>query len=225
VVNSADQEWIHYYATFELSEALSVQADGGYRWKNGLGDRSQYIMRLGTSYELSKMFQVAGGFAYSGTYVNGTLGRVEFRPYQDIGIKIDLHKVNMLHRFRIEERFINPVLDGRIQNSNSFNMRYRYAIALNIPLFRLFKNKPESQFVLNLGDEIFINSGNYINDMFDQNRFTISPTVKWNNNFSVALSWAHAYASTPLPDTFLRTDILWLQIRQRFKLYKQINTE
>ena len=225
VVNTSDQEWIHSYATFGLSESLNLQADGGYRWKNGLVNRSQYIIRLGGSYELGKWFQLAGGIAYSGTYVDGSLGRVEFRPYQDIALKININKVNILQRFRLEERFINPVFNGRIQNSNSFNMRYRYAIVLYIPLFRPFKNLPDSQFILNVGDEIFINGGDNINYLFDQNRFSVCPTVKWNKNFSVGLNWTHSYATTSMLDTILRTDIIWLQIRQRFMLYHKKGSE
>jgi len=216
-VNKANQQWIQYYSTFQISELVALQGDVGYRWKDALRERSQYIVRLGAVYRLNAMFQLGGGFAHLGTYDMDGISRVEFRPYQDISMKHGPDKAGLTHRFRVEERFTNPVIDRHIEGSNTFSFRFRYALNASIPLFGLSKNNPDYRFVLNIGDELFLNSGkSIVTNVFDQNRMTVSPTVQWSKNFSVSLTWSNQFASTQTPDTYLRTRTFWLQIRQRF---------
>jgi hypothetical protein len=118
------------------------------------------------------------------------------------------------HRYRIEERFFNPVVNGSIQTPNTFNFRFRYAAMISVPLFGLSKTNPDTKFLLNFGDEVFINAGRgIVHTIFDQNRIIISPSFQLSKKMTVSLTWSRQYASTATRASFKRTNITWLQVR------------
>ena len=71
--------------------------------------------------------------------------------------------------------------------------------------------------VLNVGDEVFFNAGkNIVYNIFDQNRILVSPTVQFNKNFAVSLTYNYQFAATSTAATFNRTNVVWLQVKQKF---------
>ena len=221
-VNHASQQWVQYYTTTRFSEKGNFQADVSYRWKDGFDTRNQYLIRFGATYKLLESLQLGGGIAHLGTYGTDGLSRVEFRPYQDLGYKTEFSRFDITNRIRLEERILNPVVDGKIQSSNTFNFRFRYSLSVSIPLFGLSDQVPDRKLLLLAGDEIFLNTGKRTEaNIFDQNRIQLSPTLQWNRRLSIALTWSYAYASTQEPSTYLQTDVFWLQIRQQFDLLRK----
>lgn len=211
-----NQQWLHYYLQFSLSGTWALIGDGSYRWKDGFGERNQYVLRLMTTYRITPALFTGGGIAYSATYGPDGVNRIEFRPFQDLSFKNEFRYFDLTQRFRVEERFINPVENGRILTPNRFNFRFRYALTASLPLFGLSKTDPVKTVGLTIGDEILLNSGNRIvTNVFDQNRFFIGPAVRWSEHFSSALLWNKQFASTDDPSTYRRTHVLWLQIKHQ----------
>jgi hypothetical protein len=209
-----NQQWIHYFLQLKLSEPWTLVADGSYRWRNGFEERTQYVLRLMTNFRITPALMIGGGMAYSATYGPDGVNRVEFRPFQDLSLRTEFRYFELIQRFRMEERFTNPAGDGRILTPNTFKFRFRYALSANVPLFSLSKINPEKSVAITIGDEILLNAGkSVITNVFDQNRFFIGPTLKWNKNFSSAILWNKQFASTVEPSTYRRTHVLWLQIR------------
>jgi hypothetical protein len=123
--------------------------------------------------------------------------------YNNIGIN---------HRYRIEQRFFQT------DESNSFNFRFRYSIMFGIPIIDISSDK-QSKLLLNLGNEIFINAGDDITyDIFNQNRFIISPTYQVNEDLSFSLTWNMQFASSSDPLNFNFTNVAWLQIKHNMNL-------
>jgi len=215
------QVWLQYYGQARVSEKWTWQFDGGFRWRDVFVQSSSHILRTSLGYSLGSNVRVSAGLAHLGLYSQEKLLRVEFRPYQDLQLTQALGKLGLSHRFRLEERIFYPVEEGRIQNTDHFNFRFRYAAMLGIPLFKLSRDHPEAAFILFVGDEIFLNFGPEItHNYFDQNRLTLSPTFKFNEALSISLTWNNQFASTPVASVYTHTQVFWVQVRHQMDFRK-----
>lgn len=216
-VVTSDQIWIQSYNEAKISEKWTALLDGGLRWRGSFDEQQAYIVRGGMAYSLSQNLRISAGFAHQGFYAEKKIIRHEYRPYQEILLKDNLGKINLSHRFRVEERFFKDKLMDF--SKTEFNFRFRYAIMLGIPLANLSAANPQRKLVLNLGDEIFLNAGKEITHrIFDQNRVIISPTLQWNRDLSIAFTYNSQFASTAVPEIFLQSHVAWLQIRYNLDL-------
>jgi hypothetical protein len=169
-----------------------------------------------TVYRITTALLAGGGIAYSVIFGPDGVNQVEFRPFQELSFKNEFRYFDLTQRLRVEERFFNPVEDGRIQTPNRFNFRFRYALSANVPLFCLSQKKPDKSVAITIGDEIMLNTGeSIITNIFDQNRFFIGPTLKWNKHFSSTLLWSRQFGSSAEPSAYRRTNVLWLQLRHQ----------
>jgi hypothetical protein len=216
-----NQVWLQYYGQARLSEKWTWQFDGGFRWRDVFVESSAHILRSSVGYAPMANLRFSAGLAHLGLYAQETLLRVEFRPYQDVQVTQTFDKWDLNHRFRLEERIFFPISEGRIQPTNQFNFRFRYAAVVGIPLFRLSRNRPEPTFILYVGDEIFLNFGPEIShNYFDQNRLILSPTFQFNDALSIALTWNNQFASTPVPSVYAHSQVFWIQVRHQMDFSK-----
>lgn len=217
-VTKGNQQWIQYYNQTKLSERWSVLVDGGYRWKDDLASRSQYIVRAGAGYRVNPYIGIAAGFAHLGTYTDLDITAVEFRPYQEISIE-NPGRLAINHRLRVEERFIEAT-DNSDQQFSRFNWRFRYFIGLSIPLVK-FPNHQQRTIKFNIGDEIFINAGkDIVYNIFDQNRILIGPEFQLNESLTFTFTYHGNFAALNLPSEYIYNHILWLGIRHKMDLTK-----
>ena len=213
-----NEQWIEYYAQLKLNAKYKVIFDGGCRWRDNFDTGVIYFARTGLDYALTDKINVHLGFAHVG-YFSGSesLGQIEHRPYQELSMQNTMKSINILHRIRVEERFFEPISNEYSNSFNWFNWRFRYMIMFDIPLFRLSKTKPDYRVSLGLGDEIFINAGRKIvYNHFDQNRLLCSPTFHFGKNFNIGVTWSNQYAATTVPNQYLHSQVIWLQVRQKF---------
>ena len=214
-VISSDQIWIQSYHEAQISDRWTVLLDGGFRWRDGFDDKLAYIARTGIGYSLLPNLRIGGGFAFLGVYGEKKIVGQEYRPYQEISLRDNLGKINLSHRFRVEERIFKDLLPDPV--TADFNFRFRYAIMLGIPVANLSSENPQRKLILNLGNEIFLNAGKEISHrIFDQNRLILSPTLQWSKDLSIAFTYNSQFASTPQAETFLHSHVAWLQVRYNF---------
>jgi hypothetical protein len=217
IIKRGNQQWLQYYAQIKLSDKWILLADGGYRMANNFQNSYQYLIRAGLNYVLNPNIQVGVGFAHFATFSNGKISRDEFRPYEELGIRSKLSNIDINNRIRIEERFFDPVENGHIKGPGTFNFRFRYSLMAGIPLFNLAKTDKDKKILLNVGDEVFLNAGKKIvYNVFDQNRFLISPTIQFSKNFSVSFTYNNQFAATNVAATYNQTNVVWIQVRQKF---------
>jgi len=217
-VARANQQWFQYYAQLKLNGKWSLLADGGYRWKDGFKESSQYIARTGVGYSIKPGVRLAAGLAHLGFYTDGELVRIEFRPYQEVLLKRKIASLSLTHRYRIEERFFNYI-NSSSETPNSFNIRFRYSIMVAIPLFKLSKVQDDKAVILNIGNELFISAGqDIVHNVFNQNRLVISPSLKMSDQFTVSFTWNFQFASTSTPGQYVRTNVMWLQLKHKLNL-------
>lgn len=213
-VSYGNQQWIQYYNEIRLTENWSWLTDGGFRWSDGLSNSSQYIVRTGAGYTINPDFSISAGVAQLGFYTDNELNRFEFRPYQEMNLTNHIGSIDINHRYRIEQRFFCSNENGLFASSNTFNFRFRYGITFSILVVKLSEESPDKAIFLNIGNEIFINAGSDVtNNVFDQNRFTISPTLQLSEQLSFSFTWNIQYAGTSTPGDFNADDVFWLQIK------------
>lgn len=155
---------------------------------------------------------VAAGFGHLGYYNGNDVDVTEARPHQEVNYKHQLGTIGLSHRVRIEQRFVK-----RNTFTNS-SIRYRYSFMLSLFELPISNGNPDVKFIFRVGNEIFLNTGN--NDLetaFSQNRFMISPTIQFSEQFKVSITWNSQYAATDDEEVFDQTDVLWIQVRHQLK--------
>ncbi|WP_162623278.1 DUF2490 domain-containing protein [Confluentibacter sediminis] len=221
-VSHENQQWIQYYNETKLNKTWTLLTDASFRWKEAFNENSQFLVRTGLGYSIAPNLRIGGGFTYVGFYSQDTLNKIEYRPHQDLVFKSTYNKIKISQRVRIEERFFNP-----LNNPNhSFNFRFRYSFNVSVPIAKLSKSNPDCIFLLNIGDEIFINTGKETpTQTFDQNRFIISPTFQLNKRLSISPTFNSQFASTTTARSYKQTNVFWLQVRHNLDLNKNNKTK
>ena len=167
--------WFTYFGNQKINDKWNWHNEVQYRNYNFIGDLEQIILRTGIGYNLSDKNNnvlLGYGFIHSEPYISGTSDKkniTEHRIYQQFLTKQSFNRVNITHRYRIEERFIDA----------DFKLRFRYFLSLNIPINK--KEMIKSAIYFSAYNEIFINSHS---SFFDRNRlygalgFCISKDLK-----------------------------------------------
>ncbi|MEZ4811077.1 MAG: DUF2490 domain-containing protein [Allomuricauda sp.] len=221
-ITHAGEQWLQYNNLTHISEKWDLFINGGGRWKDGFEEFTIFFGRIGAGFSLSDKTMLATGFTYVEFYDDGNRQQVEFRPYEEILLRGSVLRFRLNHRFRFEQRFYNPVIDGDIQSDNSFALRFRYAIMTGFTLFKLSKTNPDSKFVLNISDELMINAGkDVVYNVFDKNRFIITPTFQLNKSVSVAVAWNNQFGSTTTAGHYVHTNALWVHFSHTINLSKK----
>lgn len=158
--DSKTGNWLIYFGNQPLTTKLNIWNEVQYRNYNAIGDLQQLLLRTGIGYNLTpnnNNLLVGYGYILGETYINKTQknSTSEHRIFQQFLTKQNILNNQITHRYRIEQRFL----------VSEFNLRFRYFLAINIPLNKKELNK--NCVYLSAYNEIFIqNNGNY----FDRNR-------------------------------------------------------
>jgi len=154
--------WMIYFGNKAINKKWNWHHEVQYRNFNTIGDLEQLLLRTGIGYNLSENNNnILLGYAYikSNKYIANTNDIVEtkeHRIYQQFITKQSFKGINILHRYRLEERFMN----------DDINLRFRYFLSLNIPLNKTIMEK--NTLYASIYNEIFLNTKKPI---FDRNRF------------------------------------------------------
>lgn len=167
--------WLLYFGNKKINNKWNWHNEVQYRNYNIIGDLEQLLVRTGVGYNLSENnnnLLLGYGYIYSENYIADTEDKVrvnEHRIYQQFVTKHKITKLNVKHRFRLEERWVNT----------DFKFRFRYALGLSLPLNN--KTIEAKTWYLAMYNEIFLNGAK---NVFDRNRlyggvgYRINPSVK-----------------------------------------------
>jgi hypothetical protein len=168
--------WFLYFGNQKINNRWNWHNELQYRNYNFAGDLEQLLLRTGIGYNLSQNNNnLLLGYAYvhSEPYIAGTdekLNTNEHRIFQQFISKQQFGRVNILHRYRFEQRFIGE----------DFKMRARYFLSLNVPINK--KEMEKNAVYASAYNEIFINTeANY----FDRDRIYGGLGYCFNKNFKV----------------------------------------
>lgn len=153
--------WLLYFGNQKINEKWNWHNEFQYRNYNFIGDTNQLLLRTGIGYNLTENNNnILLGYGYINTqnYVANSDEKIqvnEHRIFQQFINKQNVGRIFIQHRYRIEERFIE----------SDFKMRFRYFLAVNIPMNKKVMDKNAVYF--SAYNEIFINKET---PLFDRNR-------------------------------------------------------
>lgn len=185
--------WLIYIGNKKLNQKWNIHNEVQYRNYDAIGDLEQLLLRTGLGYtfnENKNNVLLGYGYILSENYVGNTDEKVsvnEHRIFQQFTSKQSIGKVKLNHRYRFEQRFVE----------SDFKMRFRYFLALNIPLSVNENNV--SKYYLSAYNEIFLNTKTSI---FDRNRVYGGVGYNVNKNVRVEAGYMNQFFETTSRDQF-----------------------
>ena len=165
-MNAQDSEvgnWFLYFGNQKINDRWNFHNEVQYRNYNFAGDLEQLLVRTGIGYNLSENnnnILLGYGFIRSEPYIPLTDEKLvvnEHRIFEQFISKQQFGRVNIQHRYRFEQRFIEE----------NFKMRLRYFLSLNVPINK--KTMDKNAIYASAYNEIFINTKAEPN-IFDRDR-------------------------------------------------------
>lgn len=167
--------WANYNNSISIDSNWSVVNDVQIRTKDDIDKWSLFALRTGAVYKVNNHVSVAAGLAWFGSmnyFSDRTVLANEWRPWQEVSFRNNLKSVKVTQRFRLEQRFLQKLFEGKKTNYFETRHRLRYRFEVAYPVW-------EKKLVLNAGNEVMGNL-NYIKDIrfFDQNRAFLAADYK-----------------------------------------------
>lgn len=166
--------WYMYFGNYKLDHRFNWYAEVQSRNHSLLGGAEQQLIRTGVGIELDEKNDnnLLLGYGYIETTASLSTNVKdesieEHRIYQQLINQVKYGKLNLTHRFRLEERFIK----------SNFLFRLRYLLSIKIPINEnLFKN---NSFHLSFYNELFVDKKLLERDrMFGAIGYAISDEVR-----------------------------------------------
>lgn len=170
--------WLMYFGNHKIINRIGLHAEAQWRRSEFVSAPKQLLLRAGLNiYTGDKSFFTAG-YAYVETYPYGDLPSPvtfpEHRIWEQFQVKSALSRVEMISRFRLEQRYVYSPVFNKTENvyetekhvyTNRFRLLTRFSVPFN------GKEITDKVFYLSAYDELFINFGKNIGaNIFDQNR-------------------------------------------------------
>lgn len=185
--NSDLGNWLIYIGSKELKNGWNIHNEVQYRNYDAVGDLEQLLLRTGLGYNLTENnnnLLLGYGYILSENYVGETDQKVsvnEHRIFQQLTTKQKVGVLNLSHRYRFEQRFVE----------DDFKMRFRYFLGLKIPL----QNKADGNNPLYLSayNEIFLNTKS---EIFDRNRLYGGLGYQFSKQLRLELGYMNQFFET-----------------------------
>lgn len=182
--------WYAFNSTFKVSEKIGIHTEYQWRREDYITNWQQGLLRLGINYNFRPEVQLRVGYAWAETYPYGEtplngMGKdfTEHRIFEMITLQDKIGRVNLSHRFMLEQRWVGRYSNVDLQNEDEFPFlnRARYMLRIQVPLKgTTVANKTPYIAAYN---EIFIGFGKNVGEnIFDQNRFGALLGYKFNSN-------------------------------------------
>ena len=185
--------WYNYFGTFKLSNKFGLHTEYQWRRNDLITSSQQNLLRVGVNYQLNPRVLFRAGYALIETFpygeipING-LGRdfTEHRIFEMVQLSHKEGKVDISHRFMLEQRFVGRYSSANVTTEDEFPLfnRMRYMVRLQVPL-KGNEIKDKTPYIA-FYDEILIGFGKNVNaNIFDQNRIGILLGYRFNKNLRI----------------------------------------
>jgi hypothetical protein len=218
--------WTQYLVKVQFAKKWSVSLDLGYRMHNFANNVSQYYIRPLLTYNISPKVNLIAGYAHFETnqFLNGysDFMRPENRFVERLTVTQNVGRVEIKHRYRVEERFIRNNQKGILENGSAFSMRLAYQIYATLPLNNS-KIKEKTVFLLAF-NELFVSFGKNIFNNFDQNRLAGGFGYQFNKGLNVTVYYQNNYGQQPTGSKIYAYNTLGLSVNQTLNFVKKEDT-
>jgi hypothetical protein len=220
VVLTQRQALYGYHLTANFGSRWYLQAEAVNvqfmlpRAENGFG----FFAHL--HYNFNENWNAAVGFAYcvlstQNPYKKTNLYDPEVRPFGEAGHTINLGPVTLNDRFRFESRFLEKANQGGLTGQWFFSARFVHRMGIDI---RLMESKDKKHIVkLRLTEEIMVNDGKTVTNVFDQNRAFAGINYQPPGPISFEAGYMHWYQQQLDGINFFNRHII------RFAIYQKVD--
>lgn len=214
--------WTRYYNQLELDKKWSIHSEFDNRVFTNSIVQNLFVIRVQGRYKVTEKIELGSGFAYFSVAtqdrdIESGFNKPEYRIQHDLALKQNLGKINLNHRYQIEERFFQNFDTEGLKSGTTFAMRFRYRIQGD---YVFWKNENQSIKVI-LADEIMINAGgSIVKNTFDQNRIYAALNYNINKNFSVEVGYLNSFQQRASGVDYFDRNIIRVSVFHKIKLLK-----
>jgi len=183
--------WHNVFATFKFKNKFGFHAEYQWRRIDFVNAWQQSLLRTGINYNLKPNIQFRLGYAWIETFPYGdipinVMGKnfTEHRIFQMIQLNQNEGRLNISHRFMLEQRFVGRYsnIDLSKEDVFIFTNRARYLLRVQMPL-KGTSIQPKIPYVA-IYNELFIGFGKNVQEnVFDQNRIGVLAGYVFNPSF------------------------------------------
>lgn len=184
--SSQNSGWLFLLNNTKINKKWGTHLDVQVRSSDNWSNVRNFLFRPGITYFINDKNDITLGYLLSETHnLTDDLGEhklTEHRIWQQYIHKHKISTINVSHRFRLEQRFVE-----KIRNEDVFAQRLRYFVRFIIPLKKEVKNFEKGLFAA-LQNELFFNiqhknklSGHF----FDQNRAYAAVGYRFSKKFDL----------------------------------------
>lgn len=185
--------WFNNFSTIKLSEKWSGHLEYQWRREDIVKGWQQSLFRTGANYQANNKVSLRLGYAWIETFPYGDIplqaaGKrfPEHRIFQMATIADQLNRIDISHRFMLEQRWTGRYTNAALSKPDDFvflnRIRYMYRMQMAIGKKRIEDKTPYAA----IYDEIFIGFGKNINEnVFDQNRLALLLGYRFNKNLRI----------------------------------------
>lgn len=180
--------WYMYFGDHKFTDKWGIHTELQLRRYNTIKDPQQLLIRTGINYDLNPSAMFTLGYGFIETHPYGDFPAVEKFPeqriYQQLQLKSGLGRFGLVHRYRLEQRWVKqPQADDY-----TYLNRARYMLKATLPLAG--NTLEAKELFLAAYDEVFVGFGKNIQrNIFDQNRAYVALGFKINNTASLELGY------------------------------------
>ncbi len=194
-VSTQSQNWTQYFLNVRLNERFSANTDVLYRWKDVTGVSTQTGIRGSITYHLKQPVTISAGYVYFvhfPTDAGATVTRHEHRPWQQLMITGKMGRLQLQHRYRFEQRYIEKASATALTGGYAFNFRGRYQLNLQYPITK--KEIIAGTLYGIAFNEVFVNFGKEVlYNYFDQNRTYLGLGYQLTKSFAATLGYQYIW--------------------------------
>ncbi len=187
-INTNTTSWFAYVGSHKFADKWSLHIEAQLRRSDFFSNSMQVLLRPGLIYHITDNTTLSGGYCYVTTDPYGVLpAKVSFpenRTWQQLQFKSNHGMTELLHRFRLEQRWVHaPVANssGVFEPGDAvYTNRVRYMAKASIP----FKGKVihDKSLYATVSNELMISWGKNVKlNTFDQNRVFVGLGYKIPN--------------------------------------------
>ena len=217
--------WLRYFGKYAVSDnwQLNFEIEDRRFFKNNR-QSNWFLPRVGVERKLGSGVAVGAGFTYylasnpADPSKETAVTVPELRPHQYLNIAQKLSKLELSHRFQMEERWVRNSTATELLPGYSFQGRVRYRFQLKYPLLPAHEGAggldaiASDELLLNVGSKIVANT-------FDQNRLYLALNYGLSKAFQVELGYLNWFQERGSGVDYYNRDIARLTIYHRLKLY------
>jgi hypothetical protein len=189
--------WVAGTATLQTGKKWGVHLEYQWRRADGLSSWQQSLLRAGVNYTPLPGLTLQAGAAWIETFPYGTypingFGKTfpEYRLHQQAVLSNRLGRVDISHRFRLEERWIAKYNNAASESPDSYTFltRVRYMPRVQVPLQGATLDPKE--WYAAAFDEVLIGFGKNVGEnIFDQNRIFLGGGYKFSSSLRAEIGY------------------------------------